>query len=59
MKVVTFASTLKLDGNTLSGAATTMLKMTDFGFEPPSILGILRAENEVGVEFRFIARAAP
>lgn|GEM_PF-6340437 len=31
---------------------------TDFGFEPPSILGILRAENEVRLEFRFVARPA-
>jgi len=42
-----------------SGAvATTTIRMTDFGFEPPSILGILKAENEVKLEFHFVARRA-
>jgi polyisoprenoid-binding protein YceI len=53
---VTFATTLKLDGATLTGAATTQIRMTDFGFDPPSILGLLRAENDVRLEFRFVAR---
>lgn len=55
-KPTTFAVTLKLEGDTLSGTATTTIKMTDFGFDPPSIFGILRAENEARLEFRFIAR---
>jgi len=52
----TFQTTLTLSGTTLTGTATTKLLMTDFGFQPPSILGILRAENEVNLEFRFTAR---
>ena len=52
----TFQTTLVLAGSTLTGTATTKLLMTDFGFQPPSILGILRAENEVHIEFRFTAR---
>lgn len=52
----TFAVKLRLDGNTLTGEATTMILMTDFGFEPPSILGILKAQNEVKLEFHFVAR---
>lgn len=52
----TFAVTIRLEGDTLAGTATTTIKMTDFGFDPPSIFGILRAENEVRLEFRFIAR---
>lgn len=55
-KPTTFAVTLKLEGETLTGAATTTIKMTDFGFDPPSIFGILRAENEARLEFRFTAR---
>ncbi len=54
----TFVTTLALSGATLSGVATAKILMTDFGFQPPSILGILRAENEVNLEFRFIARPA-
>lgn len=52
----TFQTTLILSASTLTGSATTKLLMTDFGFQPPSILGILRAENEVHIEFRFTAR---
>jgi polyisoprenoid-binding protein YceI len=54
----TFATKLRLDGATLTGIATTTIHMTDFGFDPPSILGILRAENEARLEFQFLARHA-
>ena len=57
-KPVTFDATLKLDGNELRGAAKTTILMTDFGFTPPSLLGILKAQNQVNLEFRFIARAS-
>lgn len=53
---VTFSVTVKLEGDRLTGTAKGMIRMTDFGFDPPSILGILRAENEVEIEFRFVAR---
>ena len=52
----TFASTVRLEGNVLTVVGSTTIKMTDFGFNPPSILGILRAENEARLEFRFVAR---
>jgi len=54
----TFDVTMRLAGNTLRGTATGHILMTDFGFDPPSILGILRAENEVEIELRFVARPA-
>lgn len=52
-----FQTTLVLSGTTLTGTATAKILMTEFGFQPPSILGILRAENEVNLEFRFTARS--
>ena len=55
---VTFATTLKLNGAALTGVATTKILMTDFGFPPPSLLGILKAQNQVTIEFDFNARAA-
>jgi polyisoprenoid-binding protein YceI len=55
-KPVTFASTVKLDGPTLIVTGNTTIKMTDFGFNPPSILGILKAENETKLEFRLLAK---
>lgn len=56
---VTFAATLRLSGQQLSGTATTKILMTDFGFDPPAVFGILRAQNEVEIEFHFVARPAP
>ncbi len=56
VRPTTFTVTLKLERNTLIGLAATTVLMTDFGFEPPSIFGILRAQNEVKLEFRFVAR---
>ena len=56
-RLTKFQTALTLSGTTLTGFAATKILMTDFGFRPPSILGILRAENEVNVEFRFIARS--
>lgn len=52
----TFAAKVKLEGSTLTGSATTTIKMTDFGFDPPSILGILRTDDEARIEIRFVAR---
>jgi len=49
---------MRLNGNTLRGTAAGKILMTDFGFDPPSILGILRAENTVEIELRFVARPA-
>lgn len=54
-----FATKLKLDGARLSGAATADVKMTDFGFQPPSIFGVLRSENDVKIEIRFVAQRVP
>jgi hypothetical protein len=31
--------------------------MTDFGFDPPDIAGILKAENDVAITFEFVAVA--
>lgn len=58
-KPTTFEMTVMLRGSTLTGAATAMIKMTDFGFDPPSIFGILRTEDEVRLELQFVARLQP
>lgn len=52
----TFTGQVKLRGGTLTGIMTTKVLMTDFGFNPPSILGFLKTGNEVNLEFRFTAR---
>ncbi|HLF01658.1 MAG TPA: YceI family protein [Anaerolineales bacterium] len=52
----TFEITAKLDGDSLTGTATTTILMTDFNFDPPDIAGMLKAENEAILEFKFVAR---
>lgn len=59
VRPTTFDLSIVLAGTILRGKASAAVLMTDFGFEPPSILGILKSENEVRVELRFIARPAP
>jgi hypothetical protein len=47
--------TARLDGETLSGNASTFLYMRDFGFEPPDMAGILRVTDGVTVTVQFTA----
>ncbi|MEN4011774.1 MAG: YceI family protein [Chloroflexota bacterium] len=53
---VTFDISARLDGDTLSGSATTTLLMSDFEVGPISIGGILNTEDEVKLTFDFVAR---
>ena len=52
-----FSVTLTVNNGEMLGQASTRLLMTDFGFDPPDISGILKAENEVDITFVFLARA--
>jgi polyisoprenoid-binding protein YceI len=45
-----------INGGTLSGTATTRLKMSDFGIEPLDFYNTLTVADEVGVEVQFTAR---
>lgn len=54
-KPVTFEVTFVGEGNTMTGEATTTILMSDFGFGPISIAGILNTEDEVKVKFAFVA----
>lgn len=56
---VTFDAKGKIVGDTFTGTATTKFKMTDFGFDPPSIIGILKAENDVELVLELEAKRAP
>lgn len=55
-KPVTFDMVARLDGHTFTGTATTNLLMQDFGFEPPSILGVLNVTDGVLVTVNFVAQ---
>ena len=56
---VMFSGPLKLQGATLTGTVRATIQMTDFGFDPPSILGFLKAENQATLDFQFTARRTP
>jgi polyisoprenoid-binding protein YceI len=58
-KEVTFDAKGKIGGDTFSGTATTGFKMTDFGFDPPSIAGVLSSENAVALALTIEAKRAP
>ena len=47
---------VKLEGEELSGEAVTTILMSDFGFGPISIGGILNTEDEVKATLTFVAR---
>ena len=55
-KPATFDVTLKLEGGQLSGQAMTNFLMSDFGFGPISIAGVLNTEDKVAITFDFVAR---
>lgn len=52
---VTFDVQVQLENDVLQGTATTEVLMTDFGFSPPDIAGMLRAEDKVKIDFTFTA----
>lgn len=55
-KPVTFDATAKLSGGTLSGVATTSILMSDFGFGPISLMGMLKTEDQVKLTLTIVAR---
>lgn len=55
-KPVEFDATVKLSGGTLTGTATTTILMSDFGFGPISVLGVLKTEDQAKVTFNLVAR---
>jgi protocatechuate 3,4-dioxygenase beta subunit/polyisoprenoid-binding protein YceI len=53
---VVFYTRAALNENVLVGTAWTDIKMTDFGFDPPNLLGGLRVNNEMRIVINFVAR---
>ena len=47
-----------LQGDTLTGTAQTNFGMTDFGFNPPSMAGLMTVSNPVTVTVKFEAKEA-
>ncbi len=55
-KPVTFDVKAKLNGDTLTGTATTQVMMVDFGFNPPDIAGMLTVKDGVTITVNFTAK---
>jgi polyisoprenoid-binding protein YceI len=53
---VTFEVSLVGEGDTLTGEANAVILMSEFGFGPISIGGILNTEDEVNLNLTFVAR---
>jgi polyisoprenoid-binding protein YceI len=51
----TFQVSASIEDGQLVGTTTTQLLMTDFGFDPPDIAGMIATENEVDITFDFVA----
>ena len=56
-KPATFDVQAQLASDTLTGVATTRLKMSDFGIEPLAFYNTLTVADAFGIEVRFTARA--
>ncbi|GCE50362.1 polyisoprenoid-binding protein YceI [Thermosporothrix hazakensis] len=52
----TFQVTGKLEGDTITGKATTKILMKNYNFEPPSIAGFLTVEDGVTLTINFTAK---
>jgi polyisoprenoid-binding protein YceI len=55
-KPATFAATVSLQADGLTGQAVTTILMSDYGFGPIDMLGVLKTEDEVKVTVDFVAR---
>jgi len=55
-KPVTFDVKMVGNGDTITGEATTTILMSEYGFGPISIAGILNTEDEVRIRIVFVAR---
>lgn len=52
----TFTTTALFNGDTISGNAASLIYMRDFGFEPPSVMGILAVTDGVTVTLQFVMK---
>ena len=57
-KPVTFDVKGKLEGDTITGSASSKILMKDFGFDPPNVAGMLTVEDGVTVMINFTAKEA-
>ena len=50
-----FTAKVSLNDERLTGQANASIRMTDFDFDPPTVAGMIEAENNVDITFEFVA----
>lgn len=50
-----FTAKVSMNDERLTGQANTSVRMTDFDFDPPTVAGMIEAENNVDITFEFVA----
>lgn len=56
---VTWIGSARADGRTVTGSASTRVRITDFGMELPNVFRELSIENELTLKLDFRAQRAP
>ncbi len=54
-QTVTWAATVTLDGDKLTGTASTTILMSDYAVVPISIAGLVETADEMMLTFEFVA----
>jgi polyisoprenoid-binding protein YceI len=53
---VSFDTRARLEGDVLTGEAETTIKMSDYGIDPPDLLGFVTVEDEVKLTVHLVAK---
>lgn len=53
---VTFSGLIEPQGSGIRAELSSEIRMTEYGFEPPSIFGFLQAENEAELSIKLVAQ---
>lgn len=58
-KTLTLPVRVSVSGDTLTASGAGVLRHTDFGLTPVSVAGVVKVKNEIGVEYKIVAKATP
>jgi polyisoprenoid-binding protein YceI len=57
-KTLTLPIRVQLSGDTLTATGQAVIKQTDFGIKPISVGGVVKVKNELGLNYKIVAKAA-
>jgi polyisoprenoid-binding protein YceI len=58
-KPLTVPVQVELAGETLTASGRLVLRHTTYGMSPVSVAGVVKVKDELGIDFKFVAHAAP